>query len=134
MAPKTIARNARPSSQRPMANFIGVEGLAFFRSSQIQSHEKTGANSRIPSGFTDWYQAAGKPPPSFQRPKSVRSVWSSAKTVIELPACSKADQKKMLPKNARMKMTASFDRSPGRCIDRNQAIDPTRMAEKTAVM
>ena len=75
-----------------MANFIGVEGLRLRRPRKTQSHARTGAKVITIAGLTAWYQVAGNA--ASRSPHNVRSVFCAANTFIELPACSKAVQKR----------------------------------------
>src|SRR5690606_11057518 len=72
----------------PNPNFIGTLGPAFRRLILCQAIEKKGANKRIKPAFTDWNTEAG-----ISQRKKFRFTFLSVNKFIELPACSKIDQK-----------------------------------------
>ena len=57
-------KNETPIRTRPNANFTMVLGSLPRRSSPATPQAKTGASAMMNSGFSDWYQEAGKSKPN----------------------------------------------------------------------
>src|SRR3954449_1825474 len=77
---------------RAIANFTGIEGSRPRFARPVQSMLITGANSTIQIGLKFWVCGAE----IVNSPKTLLSVFRSAKSVSDEPACSNNVQKKTL--------------------------------------
>src|SRR5689334_4786157 len=99
--PHASTRNPTANPISPSPNLAGIDGLAFRRPSQTQSHPNTGASTTIMIGLMFWNQPAG-----ISQPKMVRRVSSLANRLSDDPACSKPDQNAAASRNSQ-KITSS---------------------------
>src|SRR3954468_2409814 len=98
----TMATNPSASAIMPMTNLAGVDGSRWARARRSHRYEKTGPSVMMNSGLADWNHDDG----TLQFIHgTARMVDCSANSVSELPACSNADQKMMLPNRASTTMT-----------------------------
>src|SRR5216684_8279747 len=84
----TISKNDKLRKKSPSVNLVGLEGSRRLFAIDNHTNAKIGEKMMTNNGSTDWNQLDG-----YVKPRIVRRVARSAKSVRLEPACSKPAQK-----------------------------------------